>query len=419
MGASSSHPNDQKLQSFGLGKLDDASAESVSKHLETCPDCQSRVAEVSSDSFLARLRGGEEAPHMSATEKSQFESSLIDRSRADAGRPVAAESLPPGLAEHPDYEVIRELGQGGMGTVYLAQNRLMGRLEVLKVVSSHLINRRGVSERFSNEIRNAARLHHTNIVTAYSASRSGESIIFAMEYVEGLDLSRLVKAKGALPVVNACSYIQQAAIGLQHAHELGMVHRDIKPSNLMLARQANRAVIKVLDFGLAKVKSEGNIDGGLTHEGQMLGTPDYIAPEQISDARRADIRADIYSLGCTFYYLLMGKPPFAANSLYEILQAHHSMDAMPLNLARPEVPVELAALVAKEPERRFQTPKEVAQALAPFFKKSGVESKPSQPDVSHPGQVDMKPETAIVGSLPKGPAAEIPMEYKPVGAESV
>src|SRR5271168_2619982 len=287
-------------------------------------------------------------------------------------------TLPPGLADHPDYEVIRELGQGGMGTVYLAQNRLMGRLEVLKVVSSHLMNRRGVLERFSAEIRNAARLHHTNIVTAYSASRTGESIVFAMEYVEGLDLSRLVKAKGPLPVSNACNYVHQAALGLQHASELGMVHRDIKPGNLMLAKQGNRAVIKVLDFGLAKIKSEGAVNGGLTHEGQMLGTPDYIAPEQIGDARRADIRADIYSLGCTIYYLLTGGPPFQGTSLYDILQAHHSMDAKPLNLARSEVPVELAALVAKmmakEPERRFQEPKEVAQALTPFFKKGSAGS---------------------------------------------
>ena len=107
-----------------------------------------------------------------------------------------------------------------------------------------------------------------------------------MEYVEGLDLSRLVKAKGPLPVANACNYVHQAALGLQHAHEHGMVHRDIKPSNLMLAKQGNRAVVKVLDFGLAKVKSEGAVDGGLTHEGQMLGTPDFIAPEQISNARR-------------------------------------------------------------------------------------------------------------------------------------
>ena len=145
-------------------------------------------------------------------------------------------------------------------------------------------------------------------------------------------------------------------------------------------------MIKVLDFGLAKVKSEGAVDGGLTHEGQMLGTPDYVAPEQISDARRADIRADIYSLGCTLYYLLTGGPPFQATSLYELLQAHHSMDAMPLNLARPEVPVELAALVArmmaKEPERRFQTPGDVAQSLPPFFKKGGDALRASNPDVS-------------------------------------
>ena len=145
-----------------------------------------------------------------------------------------------------------------------------------------------------------------------------------MEYVDGLDLARLVKARGPLPVANACNYLHQAALGLQHAHESGMVHRDIKPSNLMLSRQGGRALVKVLDFGLAKVIREGPTDGTLTHEGQMLGTPDFIAPEQIADARRADIRADIYSLGCTLYYLLTAGPPFQGTSLYDILQAHHS-----------------------------------------------------------------------------------------------
>ena len=167
--------------------------------------------------------------------------------------PPPASTLPPGLADHPDYEILRELGQGGMGVVYLAQNKLMGRMEVLKVVSGHLINRRGVLDRFLGEIRNAAKLHHPNIVTAYSALRLGESLVLAMEYVEGLDLAKLVKARGPLPVANACNYVHQAALGLQHAHEHGMVHRDIKPGNLMLARQGNRAVVKVLDFGLAKV----------------------------------------------------------------------------------------------------------------------------------------------------------------------
>jgi formylglycine-generating enzyme required for sulfatase activity len=297
-----------------------------------------------------------------------------------------------------------------MGTVFLARNTLMGRMEVLKVVSGHLVNRRGVIDRFLGEIRNAAKLLHPNIVAAYTAIQLGESLVLAMEYVEGLDLSRLVKAKGPLPVANACSYVHQAALGLQHAHEHGMVHRDIKPSNLMLAKQGNRGVVKVLDFGLAKITSEGAVDGGLTHEGQMLGTPDYIAPEQISNARRADIRADIYSLGCTLYYLLTGKPPFQGDSLYDILQAHHSTDAAPLNLVRPEVPVELAALVAKmmakEPARRFQEPKEVAQALLPFFKKGGVVGQGPKPEVSRGVQPDARAAGLAAVAAPRTGAAE-------------
>jgi Protein kinase domain/PEGA domain/Putative zinc-finger len=384
------HPADQTLHAYGLGQLDDSSSESVSKHLESCPDCRRRVAEVSSDSFLGRLRDAKPQPDSFRPAVSSTDGlSMLDAGAAPAAPPPAS-TLPPELADRSDYEILRELGRGGMGVVYLARNTLMGRLEVLKVVSGHLINRRGVLDRFQGEIRNAARLHHPNIVTAYSAFRLGESLVLAMEYVEGLDLTRMLKARGPLLVANACSYVHQAALGLQHAHEHGMVHRDIKPSNLMLTRQGNRAVVKVLDFGLAKVQSEGAVDGGLTHEGQMLGTPDYIAPEQISNARRADIRADIYSLGCTIYYLLTGKPPFRGDSLYDILQAHHSMDATPLNLLRPEVPVEVAAIVAKmmakEPARRFQEPKEVAQALKHFFKSGTVAPVGAQPEVSQMGR---------------------------------
>jgi serine/threonine protein kinase/formylglycine-generating enzyme required for sulfatase activity len=308
--------------------------------------------------------------------------------------PPAASSLPPGLADHPDYRIVRELGQGGMGVVYLAENTLMGRKEVLKVVGSHLVNRRGVLDRFVGEIRSAARLHHANVVTAYAVIRLGETLVLTMEYVDGLDLARLVKARGPLPVASACNYLHQAALGLQHAHESGMVHRDIKPGNLMLSSQGGRALIKLLDFGLAKVIREGPTDGALTHEGQMLGTPDYIAPEQIADARRADIRADIYSLGCTLYYLLTAGPPFKGTNLYDILQAHHSMDALPLNLARPEVPIEVAAIVAKmmakEPDRRFQEPKQVAQALLPFFKKGSPESVRSKLEISQAGQANIR-----------------------------
>jgi serine/threonine protein kinase len=376
------HPTDETLHAHSLGQLDKTGTASVDQHLETCPACRRRVGELSADSFLL---GDSGSPVMSATARPEFEVS-----RADHGPtvPPAAPASPqhPGLVDHPDYELIKELGEGGMGVVYLARNRIMDRREVLKVVSSHLMNRRGVPDRFLAEIRNAAKLHHPNIVTAYSTSRVGASIVFAMEYVDGYDLSKLVKARGPLAVAHACNFVYQAALGLQYAHERGMVHRDIKPSNLIVAREGKRAVVKILDFGLAKATLEGPVDGGLTHEGQMLGTPDYIAPEQISDARRADIRADIYSLGCTLYYLLSGGPPFRGTSLYDILQAHHSMEATPLNLARPEVPVELAALVgkmmAKEPERRFQEPKDVAQALKPFFQDGGARAVAPKPELS-------------------------------------
>ena len=177
--------------------------------------------------------------------------------------------------------------------------------------------------------------------------------------------------QGAAADRSCLRFIRQAALGLQHAHEHGMVHRDIKPANLILARDGNKGIVKVLDFGLAKVTSEGERESDLTRQGQMLGTPDYIAPEQIRDAQSADIRADIYSLGCTFYYLLSGGPPFRGDHLWDVYQAHFSMEASPLNLIRPEISAELASVVAKmmskEPARRFQTPGQVALALAPFL----------------------------------------------------
>jgi serine/threonine protein kinase len=382
------HPTDQTLHAYGLGKLDDASAESVNMHLEGCPACSRRVAELSADSFLGRLRdvqGRSEPPPPVVSSTTGRPGQPGER---QSPSPSATGTLPPGLADHPDYEILRELGRGGMGVVYLAQNKLMGRYEVLKVVSGHLVKRSGVLDRFLGEIRNAAKLHHPNIVTAFSALRFGEDLVLSMEYVEGFDLSRVVKAKGPLPVATACSYVHQAALGLQHAHEQGMVHRDIKPSNLMLARLGNRAVVKILDFGLAKVQREQSPAGTLTQAGQLLGTPAYMAPEQTSDPRRVDTRADVYSLGCTLYYLLTRNPPFQGANLYDMLQAHQSMEAMPLNLARPDIPVQLAIVVAtmmaKDPERRFQTPAEVAQALAPFLKRESPASQGSMPEISRP-----------------------------------
>ena len=260
-----------------------------------------------------------------------------------------------------------------MGVVYLATNVLMKRPEVLKVVNKSLLDGNpDMAERFLREIQAAARLDHENVVKAHSALRVGDLLVFAMEYVEGEDLAKLVRRQGPLLVAHACHYISQAALGLQHAHEKGMVHRDIKPHNLILTRRGKKHIVKILDFGLAKaVRGEETVTY-LTAAGAMLGTPAFMAPEQAQDAASADIRTDIYSLGCTLYFLLTGAPPFAGNSYFALMKAHESAEAPSLSQLRAGAPAELAAvaakMLAKEPARRYQQPIEVAKALAPIIK---------------------------------------------------
>ncbi|MHC5539377.1 protein kinase domain-containing protein, partial [Singulisphaera rosea] len=360
------HTTDQVLRSYGLGELDDASSAIVESHLVNCTECRSRLTRSSAGTFFGR-RDDRRSTNLSVSDESMIDGALCRMPTT----PPTLDSLPQGLVDHANYEIKRELGHGGMGVVYLAHNTMMGRDEVLKVIGRHVLERPGVLERFQREIRAVARLCHPNIVTAYSAFRLDGGLVFAMEYVEGLDLARLVQSKGPLPVSHAAYFAHQAALGLQHAHERGMVHRDVKPHNLMLTHDGKSRVVKILDFGLAKANREQKLDSGLTSEGQALGSPDYNAPEQILNAQDADIRADIYSLGATLFYLLTGRPPFIANSLYDLYQAHISRDVEPLNLLRPEVPSELAALVSKmmtkDPTRRFQTPAEL-HALTSFFK---------------------------------------------------
>ena len=276
--------------------------------------------------------------------------------------------LPKELIDHPRYRIVAALGTGGMGAVYQAEHRLMDRPVALKVIRGDLLGNPALVERFRREVKSAARLgSHPNIVAAYDAEQAGETHILVMEFIEGTDLARLVDRRGPLPVGEACEYVRQAALGLQHAFEDGMVHRDIKPQNLM---RTTRGQVKILDFGLARFASEVGSHAGVTAEGMILGTADYIAPEQIDDPHAADIRADIYSLGCTLYFLLAGRPPFPDGSLIQKLMAHREKTARPLTEIRADVPPELARIVermmAKDPARRFQTPDEVARALAPF-----------------------------------------------------
>jgi energy-coupling factor transporter ATP-binding protein EcfA2 len=256
-----------------------------------------------------------------------------------------------------------------MGVVYKARQAGLNRVVALKVIPpTHLVVP-GRRELFAREVRAAGRLDHPNIVTVYQTDLDGPLPYLAMEYVPGTDLRRLVADRGPVPVADAVEYARQAAEGLQHAHEQGLVHRDVKPSNLMVTPapgtpgDARPPRVKVLDVGLALVAADlSGEDGG------FLGTPDYVAPEQAGDGRRASARSDLYSLGATLYYLLTGENPFPNRTLGQKLRGQAADKPPPPSRRRPEVPPDLDAVVqlllAPDPAGRFRTAREVAAALA-------------------------------------------------------
>jgi WD40 repeat protein/serine/threonine protein kinase len=284
------------------------------------------------------------------------------------------------------YVVLDRLGEGGMGQVYKAQHRHMHRVVALKLIRRERLRSPEAVKRFYQEVQAAAQLHHANIVLAYDANQVGNTHYLAMEYVEGQDLAQLVRDNGPLPVAQACDYIRQAAVGLQHAFERGMVHRDVKPHNLLVtavpggkapaAGPGSWGLVKVLDMGLARLQGPAGQDLALTATGTVIGTPDYLAPEQALDSRAADIRSDLYSLGCTFYFLLTAVAPFQAESLTQLLLKHQMEEPVPVEQRRPDVPEEvqeiIRALIAKRPEDRFQTPAELAAALEPYCTGGGT-----------------------------------------------
>jgi urea transport system substrate-binding protein len=292
------------------------------------------------------------------------QSTEAGRQRAAAVAP--AFRFPPAVfPELPGYEILGEAGRGGMGVVYKARQLSLHRLVAIKVIPFTGLGEAQVIARFQQERLLAARLAHPNLVAAHDAGGVAGLPYFVMEFVDGVGLDALVRQKGPLPTAEACEAVRQAALGLQHIHEHGLVHRDIKPSNLMLTPSG---LVKILDLGLARLVSAPGQEGQITSSGQFLGTLDYMAPEQCDNTRTVDIRADIYSLGCTLYHLLAGAPPFAAvSSPYQKLRAHVETPAPPIWERRPDVPQSLAAalerMLAKDRERRFATAAEVVAAL--------------------------------------------------------
>jgi serine/threonine protein kinase len=270
----------------------------------------------------------------------------------------------------------------------------MNRIVAVKVLASHLVKTTKAQQMFQREVRAAARLVHPNIVTAYDANQIGDRYYLVMEYVDGPNLEELVRHKGPLPIGVACDFIRQAANGLQYAHELGMVHRDIKPANLLVQRPATPhgyCIIKILDFGLARLNALGpdnkpGTESLMAAENTVLGTPDFLSPEQARNLHHVDIRGDLYSLGCTFYYLLTGRVPFPGGTTLEKLVRHSTMEPAPINQLRPDISPPVASIIrrlmAKKAEQRFQTPAELAAILAPF----AVQGPTQMPAAGAPAQ---------------------------------
>jgi serine/threonine-protein kinase len=286
-----------------------------------------------------------------------------------------------------EYLVLEKLGEGGMGRVYKARHRPSGRLVALKVIKPEFLTNPETVRRFRREARSLAQLSHPNIVAATEVGSIDGRPFIALELIQGTDLFDLVLQAGPLPIAQACDYFHQAALGLHHLHEQGLIHRDIAPTNFLVTANpapsppsqggvteegSPEGVVKLLDLGLTRLETPAPSKGSsvfnpITLKGTVMGTPDYIAPEQAIDLQSATAQSDIYSLGATFYFCLTGQPPFPGGNALEKCLRHRKEEPAPVTNLRPEVPPALAQLVrqmmAKAPAQRPQTAAEVAAAL--------------------------------------------------------
>ncbi len=359
--------------------------------------------------------------------------SLLDRARSSDGSLLSSETLARQLVRErlltpfqarqllrgryrgffltEKYKILELLGEGGMGRVLLCEHLMLHKLVAVKLLQMSGASMPGATERFLREARAAAALDHPNIARVFDVDKAGATPFMVMEYVDGTNLHQLVADHGPLSVERAAEYVRQAALGLQHAHEHGLIHRDIKPGNLILDRNGT---VKMLDLGLARFFDSAKNEN-LTQkfdEKSILGTADFISPEQAMNSSKVDIRADIYSLGCTMYYLLLRRFPFDEGSVTQKLLWHQTKNAPAISDFRSDVPDELIEVIekmmAKKPDERYQTPAETVAALAPFAGKS----LPAPPPHEMP---KVKPSTYQLGISSPPSAAVLGLS----GADSV
>ena len=343
------------------------------------------MAKSKAETILERVK------HSGLVEKSRLKTLVADLKREAGGQPVAdvadviidrliatklitrwqADRLNEGRYKGfflGKYKLLDHLGTGGMSRVYLAEHVVMHRRVAIKVLPKHRVADTSYLARFHLEAQAAASLDHRNIVRAYDVDNDGDLHYIVMEYVDGRDLQHVVKEDGPLGYVVAADYIRQAAEGLAHAHESGLIHRDVKPANLLIDR---KNVIKLLDLGLARFTDAEKASLTVEHDENVLGTADYLAPEQALNSHGADARSDIYGLGGSLYFLLTGHPPFVGGTLMQRLVMHQKKPPPDILSDRPDAPADLVAIclkmIAKKPDDRYQTAAEVAAALTAWL----------------------------------------------------
>ncbi|MCH7728223.1 MAG: SUMF1/EgtB/PvdO family nonheme iron enzyme, partial [Planctomycetes bacterium] len=388
-------PTGERMEHYVSGKLSLDVHQAVEQHVDECASCQTTlgVLDASVGTLVAPGESGDSASYDPAFRR------LVENAKAIGGRP----QLAPGDDDAADfapgtvlgnYVLDEQIGAGGMGRVFKARHQRMKRDVAIKVLAPWLLPSKAARDRFQREVEAAGQLNHPNIVSAYDADEANGQVFLAMEFVDGDNLSELVKAEGPLPIQTALQCVLHAARALEYAHRRGVVHRDVKPSNIMVemvqgpesrvegqkgALQSSgsgpstldpqpsgsrpstldpQPSVKILDMGLARrsIFEAGELDTSLTTSRAMMGTADFMAPEQAVNPRDADHRADIYSLGCTLFFLLTGKQVYEGKTAMEVVIAHREQPVPSLRTSLPEIPKPVDDLfrrmVAKRPEDR-------------------------------------------------------------------
>ncbi|MGD9723752.1 MAG: serine/threonine protein kinase [Pirellulales bacterium] len=299
------------------------------------------------------------------------------------------------------YKLLNHIGTGGMGAVYLAEHRVMRHRVAIKLLPNHMAAQTSYLERFHQEARASAQLNHPNMVRAFDVDKDGEYNYLVMEFVDGSDLQAVVSRQGPLEYHVAANYTRQAAQGLAYAHRVGLIHRDIKPANLLIDKEGT---LKILDMGLARFSDDSQGSLTMAYDQKMIGTVDYLAPEQALDSHRVDLRADIYSLGCTLYFMLSGDAPFPQGTIPQRLMAHQKEEPADIRKTRPDAPDELLAIcrkmMAKKADDRYQTADEIVVALTEYI-----------------GDGDTSPPPATYAPAPAGPSLNENLDLAPLEDE--